>query len=588
MLKFNNGGITVIYNGIAGSEGIAAGRAYVFKNHKMEIDAENIAPEAVNIELKKLDEGMKLCRIQLMELKEKVSLELDEDKAQIFDAHMMMLEDPEFVNAIKEAIITDKSSAAYAVQKTADFYISIFQQIEDEYMRERAADIRDVSSRLTRNIMGDSRKDFENLDSPVIVVAHDLTPSDTASLNKSLVLGFITDMGGVTAHTAIMARGLGIPAVLGLGDISGKISGGDYIIVDGLEGRVIVNPEPGQEKKYEQKIREYNGHRKKLFDIAHLPALTTDGRRIEISGNIGAPEDIEGVITNGGEGVGLFRTEFLYMNRCSLPTEEEQYEEYSKAAAGLSGKPLIIRTLDIGGDKKLSYLELPEELNPFLGWRAIRICLERKDIFKTQLRAILRASTAGNILIMFPMISGVVEVREAKKVLQEAKDELRSEGLKFDENIKVGIMVEIPSAAMTADTIAKEVDFFSIGTNDLCQYALAVDRMNPKVSKLYQPLHPGILRLIKNVIAASHKYGKFTGMCGEMAGSIEACIILLGLGLDEFSMNALSIPAIKNIIRNISYEKAKEIAEHALELETPEEVMEHSLNALKQLNIEFV
>jgi phosphotransferase system enzyme I (PtsI) len=588
MLKYNNGGISVIYNGIAGSEGIAAGRAYVFKSKQLEIDSESIVPEAVEIELKRLEDGIKLCKLQLMELKEKVSLELDEEKARIFDAHMMMLEDPEFMNAVTEAIIKDKSNAAYAVHKTADFYISIFQQIEDEYMRERAADIRDVSSRLIRNIMGDSQKGLESIDSPVIVVTHDLTPSDTASMNKGFVLGFAADIGGSTSHAAIMARSLGIPAVLGLGDISGKIRDGDYVIIDGLEGKVIINPDLEQEEEYKQKVWKYKEYREKLEGVAHLAAVTTDGRRVEISGNIGTPEDIISVTANGGDGVGLFRTEFLYMNRNSLPTEEEQYEEYRKAAAVLNGKPVIIRTLDIGGDKKLPYLELPEEMNPFLGWRAIRICLERKDIFKTQLRAILRASTSGNILIMFPMISVVGEVREAKKVLQEAKDELGSEGSEFDENIKVGIMVEIPSAAMTADTIAKEVDFFSIGTNDLCQYALAVDRMNPKVSKLYQPLHPGILKLIRNVIAASHKYGKFTGMCGEMAGSIEACIILLGLGLDEFSISALSIPAIKNIIRSISYEKAREIAEQALELETPEEVLEYSSNALKQFNIEFV
>jgi phosphotransferase system enzyme I (PtsI) len=401
-------------------------------------------------------------------------------------------------------------------------------------------------------------------------------------------LGFTTDIGGGTSHTAIMAKSLEIPAVLGLGDISEKVKDGDYIIIDGLEGKVIVNPGAGLEKEYQQKIMEYKKYREKFESLAHLPAVTTDGRRLEISGNIGTPGDIDGVEKNGGDGVGLFRTEFLYMNRNSLPTEEEQYEEYRKAAVGFEGKPVIIRTLDIGGDKKLSYLQLPEEMNPFLGWRAIRICLERKDIFKTQLRAILRASAEGSILIMFPMISGVGEVREAKKVLEEVKTELRRENLEFDENIKVGIMVEIPSAAMTADIIAKEVDFFSIGTNDLCQYALSVDRMNPKVSKLYQPLHPAILRLIKNVIDASHKYGKFTGMCGEMAGSIEACIILIGLGLDEFSMSAMSIPAIKNIVRNISYEKAKEIACQALTLETPEEILEYSQNTLKQLNIEFV
>jgi phosphotransferase system enzyme I (PtsI) len=407
-------------------------------------------------------------------------------------------------------------------------------------------------------------------------------------MNRNVVLGFATDIGGGTSHTAIMAKSLGIPAVLGLGDISKKVRDSDYLIIDGMEGKVIVNPEAGLKEEYEQKIREYKKQREKFDDSAYLPAVTTDGRRLEISGNIGTPEDIDSVKARGGDGVGLFRTEFLYMNRDSLPTEEEQFEEYRRAAVGLCGKPVIIRTLDIGGDKRLPYLQLPEEMNPFLGWRAIRICLEKKDIFKTQLRAILRASSYGNILIMFPMISGVGEVREAKEVLFEAKSELIRENIKFNEDIKVGIMVEIPSAAMTADTIAKEVDFFSIGTNDLCQYTLAVDRMNPKVSKLYQPLHPGILKLIKNVIDASHRQGIFTGMCGGMAGSGEAAIILMGLGLDEYSMSAASIPVIKSIVRNVSYEKAKEIACHALELETPEEVLEYSRCVLKQLNIEYI
>lgn len=578
----------MIYNGIAGSEGIAAGRAYVFVNSQTEMDMGGIASEAVNTELDKLDEGIEQSKAQLIRLKEKVAKELDESKAQIFDAHMMMLEDPEFTGAVREAIRSGTANAAYAVKITADSYIAIFEQIEDDYMRERAADIKDVSSRLTRNILGVSSWDLLAISSPVIIVAHDLTPSDTAMMNKDFVLGFTADVGGSTSHTAIMARSLGIPAVLGLGDISNKVQNGDYIIVDGLEGKIIINPGEEQKAEYVVKMNNYRENRKKLENLACLPAVTIDGRRIEISGNIGTPEDINSVKANGGDGVGLFRTEFLYMNKDSLPSEEEQYLEYKKAAAGLLGKPVIIRTLDIGGDKKLAYLPMAEEMNPFLGWRAIRICLERKDIFKTQLRAILRASAEGNTLIMFPMISGIGEVREAKRVLEETKAELRNEGIKFDEGIKTGIMVEIPSAAMTADTIAKEVDFFSIGTNDLCQYALAVDRMNPKVSKLYQPLHPGILRLIKNVIDASHKHGKFTGMCGEMAGSAEACIILLGLGLDEFSMSASAIPSIKNIVRNVTYKQAEAIAGHALTLETPEEVLEYARGVLRELNIEFV
>ena len=573
----------MIYSGIAGSEGIAAGEAYVYLNNQTEIDKETIAADAINTEIEKLNEGIELSRTQLMRLKEKVLHEFDKSKAQIFEAHIMMLEDPEFTGAAREAITSDSVNAAYAVQKVADSFIAVFEQIEDDYMRARAADIKDVSSRLIRNILGICSWDLLSINRPVIIVSHDLTPSDTALMNKNHVLGFTTDVGGSTSHTAIMARSLGIPAVLGLGDISSKIKDGDYLIIDGFEGKLIINPSQEQKAEYEKKISQYKEQRKKLEEVSSLPAVTLDGRRIEISCNIGTPEDVYGALENGGDGVGLFRTEFLYMNSSSLPDEEEQYEKYRKAAELLQGKPLIIRTLDIGGDKKLPYLPIPEEMNPFLGWRAIRICLERQDIFKTQLRAILRASADGNILIMFPMISGVGEVREAKKILEEVKEELRREKIKFDEKIRIGIMVEIPTAAMTADAIAKEVDFFSIGTNDLCQYALAVDRMNPKVANLYQPLHPGILRLIKNVIEASHKNGKFTGMCGEMAGTKEACLILLGLGLDEFSMSAASIPAIKDIVRNVTSEQAEEIARHALELETPEEIMEYSRNVLKEI-----
>jgi len=575
----------VIYSGIAGSGGIAAGMAYVYKNEQALTDSGKAEPGTAEAELLSLEEGIRESGAQLKELKDKVSEELDMNKALIFDAHLMMLEDPELLETVRESIRNDGLKAAYAVQKAADYYISVFGQIEDNYMRERAADIKDVCGRLIRNILGVSYDGLRKLDSPVIIVTHDLTPSDTASMNKNCVLGFASDIGGGTSHAAIMAKSLGIPAVLGLGDISGRVSNGDYIIIDGNEGKVLVNPEAEVEIQYRQKIEEHKRQQERYRESALLPAVTTDGRRLEIAGNIGTPKDIASIIKNGAEGVGLFRTEFLYMGRNSLPGEEEQLEAYRKAAEGLCGKPVIIRTLDIGGDKKLPYLDLPEELNPFLGWRAIRICLERKDIFRTQLRAILRASTYGNILIMFPMISGVGEVREAKAILEEVKAELRNEKISFDEAVKVGIMVEIPSAAVTADIIAKEVDFFSIGTNDLCQYSLAVDRMNPRVSKLYQPLHPGILRLIKNVIDESHKYGKFTGMCGEMAGSAEAAVILLGLGLDEYSMNAASIPVVKNILRKASYEKAREIAAHALELSTPEEVMEYSQSILKQLDI---
>ncbi|MGE5678734.1 MAG: phosphoenolpyruvate--protein phosphotransferase [Pseudomonadota bacterium] len=577
-----------MYNGIGGSEGIAAGSAYVYKSGQVKTDDRRITPEAVEEELRHLEEGIGKSRGQLEILREKVASELDSGKAMIFDAHIMMLDDPEFLGAIMEEIRVERSNAAYAVKKAADFFVSLMEQIEDAYMRERAADIRDVSDRLIRNLTGIPTDGLKQIKSPVIIVANDLTPSDTAMMSKELVLGFVTDIGGGTSHTAIMAKSLGIPAVLGLGDISNKVGNGENIIIDGSKGIVIVDPDPGQEMEYKQKLSEYKRKKEKYLETAAYSAVTKDGRRVEISGNIGTPADMEGVLANGGEGIGLFRTEFLYMNRNSMPGEQEQFEEYRKVAAGMKGKPIIIRTLDIGGDKKLPYLKLPEEMNPFLGWRAIRICLDMKDMFMTQLRAILRASAYGNIMIMFPMISGIDEVREAKAVLSEARLELKNAGIQFNEDIKVGIMVEIPSAAMTADKIAREVDFFSIGTNDLCQYSLAVDRMNPKVSKLYQPLHPGVLRLIKNVIDASHNQGKFTGMCGEMAGSVEAAVILLGLGLDEFSTSAAAIPVIKNVIRQVSYEKSIEIARQALEMETPAEVLGYSRGILTQLGIEYM
>lgn len=444
------------FKGIAGSKGIAAGKAYIFKRNQLPEVNTDIAEEDVDAEVYKLEQGIKISKAQLLELKELVLKEFGKEKAAIFDAHIMMLEDPELEAKVKEAIVSGKVTAAHAVNKTVELYVSVFEQIEDEYMRERTADILDVGSRLIGNITGAVVQGLDGLSSTVILVAHDLAPSDTALIDKRRVLGLVTDVGGGTSHTAILARSLEIPAVLGLGNISGQINDGDYIIIDGLEGKVIVEPDEQQKAKYRKKAAEYEEYKETLSGRSYLPAITTDGRKVEIAANIGTSSDIEGVLKIGGDGVGLFRTEFLYMNGVSLPTEEEQYLEYKKVSERFGEKPVIIRTLDIGGDKKLPYLSLPEEMNPFLGWRAIRLCLDRRDIFKTQLRAILRASTGGNILIMFPMISGVSEVREAKKVLEEAKAELRKENLRFDESIKVGIMVEIPSAAIAEYALTLE------------------------------------------------------------------------------------------------------------------------------------
>jgi phosphotransferase system enzyme I (PtsI) len=445
--------------------------------------------------------------------------------------------------------------------------------MEDEYIKARAIDIKDVGDRLARNILGVNNWSLADMTGEVIVVARDLTPSDTAQIDRKMVKAFVTDVGSRTSHTAIMAQSLGIPAVVGLGEISTLTAEGDTIIVDGNEGQVILNPDAPTMRRYEQLQREYRCY---LDDLCQLKDCACETRcktrRVEIAANIGKPKDCKDALENGAEGIGLYRTEFFYMDRPELPGEDEQFEAYRAVAQTMKPRPVIIRTLDIGGDKKLPYLEMPAEMNPFLGWRAIRLCLDRSDIFKTQLRAILRASHYGSLRIMYPMISSVAEVRQANSVLAQAREDLEREGLPYDQGLQVGIMVEIPSAAVIADLLAKEVDFFSIGTNDLVQYTLAVDRMNEHIAHLYEPLHPAVLRLIKNVIDASHRAGKWTGMCGEMAGDVVATPILLGLGLDEFSMSSGSIPRVKKVINTLGYQEAREIADRVLAMEDPVEI----------------
>mgnify|MGYP000969238761 CR=1 FL=1 len=573
-----------MYKGTVGSAGIAIGKAYLYSKPELVID-ENVIPEnMVSMEIDKLKHAFEVTHNQIKEIRDKASDKLSEDDAKIFEAHLMILDDPAFIEEILNIIKKESISASNAVKKVTDSYINIFLQMENEYMKERVADIKDIGNRILENILNIKSDSMNNFSSNTIIVAHDLTPSDTASLSTSMICGFVTDVGGETSHMAIVARSLEIPAVLGVGNITGKVRDGDVIILDAVEGNVIVDPTEDQLEFYRSKKEKFDKMKQELKKLKDLPAITKDGRQIEVSANIGTPEEINKVIEYGGEGVGLFRTEFLYMNRDKLPNEEEQFLAYKSIAEKLCGKPVIIRTLDIGGDKKLPYLELPEEMNPFLGWRAIRISLSRHDIFKTQLRAILRASAFGNVLMMYPMISDISELREANKVLEEAKLELKKEGTLYNEKMKVGIMVEIPSAALTADIISKEVDFFSIGTNDLCQYTLAVDRMNERVSKLYKPFHPAILRLIKKVIESSNAYGKFTGICGEIASDPMMIIILVGLGLDELSMNPASIPMAKKVIRSITYERARKIAEHAIELSTAEEIVEYLNKILEKRN----
>ncbi|MGB9779892.1 phosphoenolpyruvate--protein phosphotransferase [Caldanaerobacter sp.] len=558
--------------GVAASPGIAIGKAFLYTKEKVTINVEKIEESKVEEEIAKFRKALEVTQEEIKKIKEKALEELGKEKAEIFEAHLMLASDPELIEGVENMIKTELITADNAVNKVIEQNASVMESLNDEYLKERAVDLRDVGNRIIENLLGVKSVNLSDLEEEVVVIARDLTPSDTATMKKEMVLGFATDVGGRTSHTAIMARSLEIPAVVGLGNVTSQVKAGDLVIVDGLEGVVIVNPDEKTVEDYKSKKESYEKKVERLKQIKDLPAETPDGKKVMLAANIGTPKDVASALANGAEGVGLFRTEFLYMDRTNLPSEEEQFEAYKEVVEKMGGRPVTIRTLDIGGDKELPYLDMPKEMNPFLGYRAIRLCLDRPDIFKTQLRAILRASAYGNVQIMYPMISSIEEVRKANSILEEVKAELDREGVKYDKEIKVGIMVEIPSAALTADILAKEVDFFSIGTNDLTQYTLAVDRMNEHVKEYYQPFHPAILRLVKMVIDAAHKEGKFAAMCGEMAGDPLAAVILLGLGLDEFSMSATSIPEIKNIIRNVEYEKAKEIAEKALNMSEAREI----------------
>ena len=532
--------------GIAASKGYAIGKVFLQVNEEIVITDEKISD--IEGEKAKLQKALDDSRAQLEKTKEKALTEMGEEKAQVFEAHITLLDDPEFTGAMQMEIESNSTNSMKAVQSVTDMFVSIFDAMEDAYMRERAADIKDVSKRIISNLAGKGGDAFAITEENTIVVAHDLTPSDTAQLDRSKVVGFITDIGGRTSHAAIMARTLEIPAVLGLGDITTSVKTGDKVIVDGITGDVIINPSEEVIAEYTEKKEKFQAEQEELKKLIDVKTTTKSGRRIEVCGNIGKPEDVLGVIANGGDGVGLFRTEFLYMDRESAPTEEEQFESYKFVLEKMEGKQVVIRTLDIGGDKTLPYLPLPQEMNPFLGYRAIRLCLDKKEIFKVQLRALLRASVFGKLCVMFPMISGIQEFRQAKEVVEECKAELRTEGKEYSDNIQWGIMVEIPAAAVMADELAKEVDFFSIGTNDLIQYTLAADRMSEKVSYLYNPMHPAVLRLIKMTIDGAHSQGKWVGMCGEMAGDETAIPTLVEYGLDEFSMSATSILPAKKIM----------------------------------------
>ena len=532
--------------GIAASKGYAIGKVFLQENEEIVINDTKITD--IGAEKEKMQKALDDSKAQLEIIKVKAEKEMGAEKADVFEAHITLLDDPEFTGAMISEIENNSLNGLKAIESVSNNFIAIFESMDNEYMRERAADIKDVSKRILSNFAGKGGDSFSITENNTIVVAHDLTPSDTAGLDRTKVVGFITDIGGRTSHAAIMARTLEIPAVLGLGDITTCVKTGDMIIVDGLTGDVIINPSEEVLVEYTAKKEKFQAEQEELKKLIEVKTTTKSGRRIEVCGNIGQPEDVLGVLANGGDGVGLFRTEFLYMDRDSAPTEDEQFESYKFVLEKMEGKQVVIRTLDIGGDKTLPYLPLPEEMNPFLGYRAIRLCLDRKDIFKVQLRALLRASVYGNLAVMFPMISGLEEFEQAKEVVDECKAALKAEGKEYSEDIQWGIMVEIPAAAVYADELAKHVDFFSIGTNDLIQYTLAADRMSEKVSYLYNPMHPAVLRLIKMTIDGAHKHGKWVGMCGEMAGDEAAIPTLIEYGLDEFSMSATSILNAKKIM----------------------------------------
>jgi phosphoenolpyruvate-protein phosphotransferase (PTS system enzyme I) len=560
-----------VIEGIAASSGIAIAKAYRLENPDLTVEKKVISNVAE--EVARFETAITKAKAELETIRARALEELGEDKAAIFSAHLLVLSDPELLNPVKEKIETESVNAEYALRETASMFITMFESMDNEYMKERAADIRDVTTRVLAHLLGVSVSNPSMISEEVIIIAEDLTPSDTAQLNRKYVKGFTTDIGGRTSHSAIMARSMEIPAVVGTKSVTAEIQNGDIVIVDGLHGKVIVNPSVEVVAEYEKKRAHFEAQKAEWAKLVNERTITKDGHHVELAANIGTPDDVKGVLENGAEGIGLYRTEFLYMGRDHLPTEEEQFEAYKTVLERMEGKPVVVRTLDIGGDKELPYLDLPKEMNPFLGFRAIRLCLEMQDMFRTQLRALLRASVYGNLKIMFPMIATLDEFRQAKAILLEEKAKLQAEGVQVSDDIEVGMMVEIPAAAILADQFAKEVDFFSIGTNDLIQYTMAADRMNERVSYLYQPYNPAILRLISNVIDAAHKEGKWAGMCGEMAGDAIAIPILLGLGLDEFSMSATSILRARSQMKKLSKEEAARFKETILNMRTAEEVV---------------
>ncbi|WP_436322637.1 phosphoenolpyruvate-protein phosphotransferase PtsI [Vibrio cidicii] len=559
-------------SGILASPGIAIGKALLLQEDEIVLNTNTITAEQVDAEVKRFYDARSKSSAQLETIKQKALETFGEEKEAIFEGHIMLLEDEELEEEILALIKNDKMTADNAIHTVIEEQAMALESLDDEYLKERATDIRDIGSRFVKNALGINIVSLSDINEEVILVAYDLTPSETAQINLNYVLGFACDIGGRTSHTSIMARSLELPAIVGTNNITAQVKNGDMLILDAMNNKIIVNPTDDELEEAKAVKAAFLAEKEELAKLKDLHAETLDGHRVEVCGNIGTVKDCDGIIRNGGEGVGLYRTEFLFMDRDALPTEEEQYQAYKEVAQAMEGQAVIIRTMDIGGDKDLPYMDLPKEMNPFLGWRAVRISLDRREILRDQLRGILRASAHGKLRIMFPMIISVEEIRALKEAIEEYKAELRTEGLAFDENIEIGVMVETPAAAAIAHHLAKEVSFFSIGTNDLTQYTLAVDRGNEMISHLYNPLSPAVLTVIKQVIDASHAEGKWTGMCGELAGDERATLLLLGMGLDEFSMSGISIPKVKKVIRNANFAAVKAMAEEALALPTAAEI----------------
>ncbi|MFH1355205.1 MAG: phosphoenolpyruvate--protein phosphotransferase [Candidatus Omnitrophota bacterium] len=569
--------------GIAAAPGIRIGPAHKFGKEEFIVPRNTIREDEISIHIQLFEEALIKTRKEIIELQKRISGEMGQEEAQIFDAHLLVLEDRMLIEEVISRLKKEKLNVACIFSEVLKKYISVFSKIEDEYLKERIVDINDVGRRILRNLLGKERKGLSDLKEQVVVVAHDISPSETATMHKKNVMAFVTDIGGKTSHTAIMAKSLEIPAVVGAQGATSIINPQDLLIVDGSTGVVIINPDQQTLENYRQEERKFEGVLQRFLTAKDLPAVTRDGKTLQIHANIELPDEVPSAKLHGARGIGLYRTEFFYMNRKDLPTEEEHYQEYKYVAQEMKPDPVVIRTLDLGGDKFSSQFAVPQEMHPFLGWRAIRFCLARPEIFKVQLRAILRASVHGKLRLMYPMISSVDELRQANNILDQAKKELEDKGMPYDKNIEVGVMIEVPSAAVTADILAKEADFFSIGTNDLIQYSLAVDRVNEKVAYLYEPAHPAVLRLIENIINMGHKAKIKVAMCGEMAGEPGLVLILLGLGLDEFSIPPQVIPELKYIIRSVTMKQVTEIAQKALTFSTAEEINIYSQDKIREV-----